>query len=107
MYWTRVGATVFDDTGDLILRQSRGMLTVTDRATGVDVLFNFELMRNVMVARGRTDGRFELLSDRPTLLDIPRDTRPRDEIIHAIDCRVPLHVVDSRIEPRTPNCNSP
>ena len=101
------GAAVFDDTGDLILRLTRANLTVSDRATGTDVLFNFDLMHNVLVGHGLADGRFELDSDRPALLDIPRDTRPRDAIIHAIECRVPLHVNESRLEPYTPNCNSP
>jgi len=101
------GATIFDDTGELVLRMSRGNLTVTDRATGVDILFNFDMMRNVMVGRGLADGRFELDSDRPALLDIPRDTRPRDVILRTIECRVPLKVIDSRVEPFTPNCNTP
>ena len=96
------GQASFDDDGRNVLRLVRAAISVTDRDTGVDLLFNFDLMRNVMGARGLADGRIELDGDSPALLDIGRDDRPRDAIVHAIECRVPLRVVDSALAPADP-----
>jgi tRNA A-37 threonylcarbamoyl transferase component Bud32 len=93
------GVATFDDTGDFILRLVRSAIAVTERDTGVDLLFNVDLMHNAQAARGLADGRIELSAGRPTLIDIPRDTRPRDAIIRGIECRVPLHVVDASLAP--------
>jgi hypothetical protein len=38
------------------------------------------------------------------VLEIPRDQRPVDQLLYDLACRVPLRVVNSRLEPATPNC---
>jgi hypothetical protein len=79
-------------------------MTIWDRSTGDELVFGLDLMQDVANGRFLPDGRIELNRRVPGLLDIPRDTRPVAEILKEIDCRVPLKVVGSRIEPRTPNC---
>nr|HEX4314830.1 protein kinase [Kofleriaceae bacterium] len=96
------GQAMFDDAGRNVIRLVRAAMVITERETGEDLLFNFDLMRNVMGARGLADGRVELDGDRPALLDIGRDERPRDQIIRAIECRVPLRVVGAALAPADP-----
>jgi tRNA A-37 threonylcarbamoyl transferase component Bud32 len=93
------GIATFDATGDFVLRLVRSAITVTERDTGVDVLFNVDLMHNAQAARGLADGRIELSGATPVLIDIPRDDRPAAAVIHGIECRVPLHVVDASLAP--------
>ncbi len=93
------GQALFDDSGRVVLRLVRAAISVTDVATGTDLLFNFDLMRNVMGAHGLADGRVELEGDRPALIDIAADTRSSADIIHAIECRVPLRVEDANLAP--------
>jgi tRNA A-37 threonylcarbamoyl transferase component Bud32 len=97
-------APTFDASGDLLLRSSRNALSIWDRATGEELLFGFDLMQFVSNGRFLPDGRIELNRRSPGLLDIPRDTRPIAQILADIECRVPLEVVGSRIEPRSPRC---
>jgi hypothetical protein len=61
-------------------------------------------MRELTNARFLPDGRIEINAREPGLLDIPRDTRPSAEIVRDIACKVPLQVVDSRIEPSPTVC---
>jgi len=97
-------APTFDATGSLLLRSSRNALSILDRATGEELVFGIDLLRDVANGRFLPDGRIELNRRQPGLLDIPRDTRPIDQIVRDIDCKVPLKVVGSRIEPQIPTC---
>jgi hypothetical protein len=97
-------APTFDATGELLLRTSRQALSIWERATGEELVFGFDLMRELSNARFLPDGRIEINTRQPGLLDIPRDTRPSAEIVRNIACKVPLKVVDSRIEPSTTSC---
>jgi hypothetical protein len=101
------GVTTFDATGELLLRPSRDAMTIWDRATGENLVFGLDLLRYMQNARWLPDGRIEADGDSPGLLDIPRDARPTAEIVRDIACRVPLKVVQSRLEPATPDCKQP
>jgi len=95
----------FDATGDLLLRMTRGgHMSIWDRATGENLVSAFDLLRNLANARFLPDGRIEATARNPGLLDLPRETRPIAELIREIDCRVPLQVTGSRLEPATPAC---
>jgi tRNA A-37 threonylcarbamoyl transferase component Bud32/WD40 repeat protein len=94
----------FDASGDLLLRSSRNALTIWDRATGEELVFGLDLLQGLANGRFLPDGRIELNRREPGLLDIPRDTRPISQILADIDCKVPLKVVGSRIEPQQPSC---
>jgi tRNA A-37 threonylcarbamoyl transferase component Bud32 len=100
-------ATTFDATGDLVMRPSRDAMTIWDRATGENLVFGLDLLRYMQNARFLPDGRIETGGQTTALLDIPRDTRPTAEIVRDIACRVPLKVVQSRLEPATPDCKPP
>jgi tRNA A-37 threonylcarbamoyl transferase component Bud32 len=97
-------AAVFDRTGDLVLRMTRGSVTLWDRATGENLVFGLDLLREVQNGYVLPDGRIETAGEGPGILEIRRDTRPAAEIIDDIACRVALHVVDSRLEPATNTC---
>jgi hypothetical protein len=97
-------APTFDATGELLLRASRNALTIWDRATGEELVFGFDMLQDLSNGRFLPDGRIELLRREPGLLDIPRDTRPISQILADIECKVPLKVVGSRIEPQQPTC---
>jgi hypothetical protein len=97
-------APTFDSTGDLLVRSSRNALTIWDRATGDELLFGFDLLQDLSNGRFLPDGRIEINRRQPGLLDIPRDTRPIEQILRDIECKVPLVVVGSRIEPQQPIC---
>jgi hypothetical protein len=99
------GVPVFDATGDLILRLSRSQLTVWDRQSGDEIIFNFRLLDGMMGGRFLPDGRIEAASRSPALLDIPLDTRPSASIIRELACRVPLVATGGRLEPSTPKCD--
>jgi hypothetical protein len=95
-------ATSFDAAGDLLLRTARGAVSIWDRASGEELVYGFDLMRDASNARFLDDGRIETLRREPALIDIPLDTRPTSQILADIACRVPLRVVGSRIEPAVP-----
>jgi hypothetical protein len=97
-------APTFDATGDLLLRTSRSALSIWDRATGEELVYSVDLLQDLSNGRFLPDGRIELDQRQPGLLDIPRDTRPVEQILADIDCKVPLKVVGSRIEPQIPRC---
>lgn len=99
------GVPVFDASGDLILRLSRSQLTIWDRVTGDEIVFNFRLLDGMMGGRFLPDGRIEAASRSPVLLDIPLDTRPTASIIRELACRVPLVATGGRLEPSTPKCD--
>ena len=99
------GVPVFDATGDLILRLSREQVTIWDRLTGDEVIFNFRLLDGMMGGRFLPDGRIEAAARSPVLLDIPLDTRPTASIIRELACRVPLVATGGRLEPSTPKCD--
>jgi hypothetical protein len=99
------GVPVFDATGDLILRLSRSQLTVWDRVSGDEIIFNFRLLDGMMGGRFLPDGRIEAASRSPALLDIPLDARPTASIIRELACRVPLVATGGRLEPSTPKCD--
>jgi hypothetical protein len=95
-------APTFDATGELLLRLSRNALTIWDRATGEELVFGFDMLQQLSNGRFLPDGRIELDRREPGLLDIPRDTRPIADVVKDIDCKVPLEVVGSRLQPRSP-----
>jgi tRNA A-37 threonylcarbamoyl transferase component Bud32 len=93
---------VFDPSGDLLLRANHYALTIWDRASGEEVVSSLDLLSEIEGGRFLPDGRLELDSRQPSLLDIPRDDRPIADILADIACHVPLKVVGSRIEPSVP-----
>jgi tRNA A-37 threonylcarbamoyl transferase component Bud32 len=97
-------AAVLDNPGDLVVRTSRGTLTVWERTTGDNLLWNFELLRGGFGATFTADGRLEVMGSQFGLVDIPRETRSAAEILREIACRVPLRVTGSRLEPATVDC---
>ncbi|MBL9018772.1 MAG: serine/threonine-protein kinase PknK [Myxococcales bacterium] len=97
-------AAMLDATGDLVLRTSRGTLTVWDRATGDNLVWNLEFLRGAFGAAFLPDGRIETVGDRLGLIDIPRETRPVAEILADIACRVPLRVTGSRLDAAPTQC---
>ncbi|HSN25304.1 MAG TPA: NACHT and WD repeat domain-containing protein, partial [Kofleriaceae bacterium] len=99
------GVPVFDSTGSLILRLARGQLTIWDRATGEDLVYNFRVLDGMMGGRFLPDGRIEAASRSPALLDIPLDTRPAASLVREIACRVPLMASGGRLEASTPKCD--
>jgi WD40 repeat protein len=99
------GDPVFDTTGELILREARNELTIWDRASGDELVFNFRLLDGLMGGRFLPDGRIEVAARSPALLDIPLDARPVASIIREIACRVPLEVKAGRLGPSTPKCD--
>ncbi len=98
------GAAILDPTGDLVIRPSRGAMTVWERATGDELVWNLDLMKPAVVSQVLADGRIEIDGYVIGVLDIPRDTRPAAELLHDLDCRVPIQVVGSRLEPSRTVC---
>ncbi len=97
-------ASVLDPTGELVIRPSRSTLTIWERATGDELVWSFDLLKPAVSARMRADGRIEVGGFSIGTIDIPRDNRPRDQVIHDIACRVPFKVVGSRLEPASQSC---
>jgi tRNA A-37 threonylcarbamoyl transferase component Bud32 len=97
-------AATFDAHGELIVRASHGAMSLWDAATGENLVFGFDVMRNLANARFLPDGRLEVDARSPGLVDLPRDTRPAAEVLAEIACRVPLAVQGGRLEPATPVC---
>lgn len=97
-------AAVLDATGDLMLRTSRGAMTLWERATGDNLVWNLEFLKGVYGAAFLRDGRIETVGERPGLLDIPRDSRPARDILADIECRVPLRVSGSRLDAAPTTC---
>ncbi|MEO8839923.1 MAG: protein kinase [Kofleriaceae bacterium] len=98
-------AATLDPTGELVIRPSRGTLTLWARATGDELVWNLDLMKLAVTAQILADGRIELDGFVTGVLDIPRDTRPMTQLLHDLECRVPLKVVGSRLEPSTTACH--
>ena len=97
-------AAVMDATGDLVVRTSRGSLTIWERATGDNLVWNLEFLRAAMGAAFDGQGRLEVVGERASRIDIARETRPVSEILAEIACRVPLRVVGSRLEAAPVDC---
>ena len=97
-------ASVIDPTGELIERPSRGTMTMWERATGDELVWNLDLMKPAAAAQILADGRIVIDGYLVGVLDIPRDTRPAAQLLHDLDCRVPLRVAGSRLEPTTTAC---
>jgi len=97
-------ASTLDPTGELVIRPSRGTMTVWERGTGDELVWNVDLMRPAVAAQVLADGRIEIDGYVVGVLDIPRDTRPAPQLLHDLDCRVPLRVVGSRLEPSDRAC---
>jgi len=94
----------FDRTGELLLRTSRQSISIWDATTGDELVFGLDILDDTLNARFLPDGRLEIAQREPALVDIPRETRPTAEIVRDIECKVPLEVVGSRIQPKTPTC---
>ena len=90
-------AAILDRAGDLVVRTSRGTLTVWERTTGDNLLWALEFLQGSYVATFADDGRIEIAGQRLGLIDIPRETRPVADILATIACRVPLRVAGSRL----------
>lgn len=97
-------AAVLDATGDLAVRTSRGTLTVWERATGDNLVWNLEFLRGSYAAAFDSEGRLEVAGQLLGLIDIRRETRPAAEILREIECRVPLRVEGSRLESTPVRC---
>lgn len=97
-------AAILDQTGDLALRTSRGTLTIWERQTGDNLVWNLEFLRGSFAAAFADDGRIEIVGQRLGVIDIPRETRPVAEILATIECRVPLRVAGSRLEAAPVRC---
>ncbi len=97
-------APTFDASGELMLRTSRQALSIWDATTGEELVFGFDLMRDIVNARFLPDGSVEINARAPGHIAIVRDTRPTAEIVRDIECKVPLEVVGSRIQARQPTC---
>ena len=100
-------AAMLDPTGDLVLRTSRGTLTVWERTTGDNLVWNLEFLHGQFGAVFTPDGRIETMGDRLGLIDIPRETRPVPALLAEIACRVPLRVTGSRLESAPIVCAHP
>jgi hypothetical protein len=99
------GASVaFDASADLLIRPTRAAITIWDRATGDELVADLDMLRDLQTAKFDPQGRLELVSMTPALLNIPRDARPVAAIIHEIACRVPLRASAGRLEPATQAC---
>ena len=97
-------AAMLDATGDLVMRTSRGTLTIWERSTGDNLVWNLEFLRGAFGAAFLPDGRIETNGERLGLIDIPRDSRPVSDILADIACRVPLRVTGSRLDATTTTC---
>ena len=97
-------AAMLDATGDLLMRTSRGTLTIWKRSTGDNLVWNLEFLRGAFGAAFLPDGRIETNGERLGLIDIPRDTRPVADILADIACRVPLRVTGSRLDAAPTTC---
>ena len=97
-------AAILDRTGDLLLRTSRGTLTIWERQTGDNLVWNLEFLRGSFAAAFSDDGTIEIVGERIGYIDIPRETRPVAEILATIECRVPLRVAGSRLEASPVHC---
>ncbi|MEP6861583.1 MAG: serine/threonine-protein kinase [Deltaproteobacteria bacterium] len=97
-------ASVIDPTGELVIRPSRGAMTMWERATGDELVWNLDLMKPAATALIRANGQIVVDGYVIGVLDIARDTRPAAQLLHDLDCRVPLRVAGSRLEPTTTTC---
>ncbi|MFN0253080.1 MAG: protein kinase domain-containing protein [Kofleriaceae bacterium] len=97
-------SAILDGPGDLVLRTSRGTLTIWERRTGDNLVWNLEFLRGSLAAAFSDDGKIEIVGERVGLIDIPRETRPIAEILTTIECRVPLRVAGSRLEAAPVHC---
>ncbi len=98
------GIAVLDPTGELVIRPSRGAMTIWERSTGDEVVWNLDLMKPAVAIQVLADGRIEVGGDVMGVLDIPRDPRPAAALLHDLDCRVPIRVVNGRLEPSRAAC---
>ena len=95
-------APVFDHAGELLIRSGRGSLMVVDGATGDALVHDLDLLRHALSARWDADGRIEVAGHEIGVLAIARERRPAAELRREIACRVPLRVVDGKLEPAPP-----
>ncbi|MCW5803269.1 MAG: hypothetical protein KIT31_12870 [Deltaproteobacteria bacterium] len=100
------GTAAFDDAGDLLLRPGRGTMTIWDRASGDNLVWNLDLLRYAASARFDDAGRLEVNTWDVGVLDLRRDTRPAAQLLADIDCKVPLRVIGSRLGPAVPACDA-
>ncbi|HEY0255125.1 MAG TPA: hypothetical protein VGC41_26540, partial [Kofleriaceae bacterium] len=98
-------AALIDPTGELVIRPSRGAMTLWERATGDELVWNLDLMKLGVTAQILEDGRIVLAGVRVGVLDIARDPRPVARLLADIACHVPLKVVGSRLEPSPTVCD--
>ncbi len=97
-------AAGFDATGDLFMRLSRGALVISDRISGDDIIRDLDLLTGAFTALFLPDGRLEIAGVSTALVDVARDTRPVEQILADIACRVPLRVSDGRLESAKVQC---
>jgi tRNA A-37 threonylcarbamoyl transferase component Bud32 len=94
----------FDDTGELLVRPTNGIMQIWDRTTGEALVYNLDLLHVPSGVTFGADGTLELQGDRTGVLDIARDPRPAAAIEADIACKVPLAIVDGRLEPAARRC---
>jgi len=92
-------APMLDEHGELVIRGSRGKLSVWDRLTGEELVYNLDLLNGARVAAFDAQGRLEGGGRWIGLVDIPRETRSVRAILADIACKIPLRVVDGRLAP--------
>jgi hypothetical protein len=79
-------------------------VSIWDRASGENILFNVDLLHGIVGGAFLPDGRLGVAGREVGVLDLARDARPPAEIVRDIDCRVPLRVNAGRLEPAATNC---
>jgi tRNA A-37 threonylcarbamoyl transferase component Bud32 len=97
-------ASSFDDTDALLMRTARGTVTVWDRVTGDDLIYNLDLLNTMFGIEFGRGGRIELQGEHVGTIDLGRDTRPAAALVHDIACRVPFELRDGKLAPTTPDC---
>jgi serine/threonine protein kinase len=93
-----------DATGALIVRSSRGQPTIWDTATGDVLIYDVDLFRYAANAMFASDGRIVIMGSEIATLAFGPDRRPATDVLRDIDCRVPLGIVATRLEPRAVTC---
>jgi hypothetical protein len=96
----------FDPTGRYLARTSAGKLQLIERATG-EALATLPAIAGILddPAFGDDPELLSVVADGvPATLPLLRDQRPVTAIVTEIECRVPLRVNGSALEPVVPTC---
>ena len=95
----------FDDSGALLIRPLNSDPTIWDRTTGLPLISHVDLLQHpdtdFVFGPG---GVLEMQGDVDGTIELARDTRPTEALLEDIACRVPLGVVDGRLQAVKPSC---